>query len=294
MPFCSKCGTELAEGAKYCPKCGAPVDITSIEPKREKRSKSKGKPLSSMTIIAIIVIVVVVIAGLLATVFLLGDFHPLGEIVGSGDLITKEEIFSDFTSVDTGSGFIVEISRSNSYEVLITADDNVMEHIEIRKSGDTLVIGVQWGYSFTSVTLKAKVTMPELDNLELSGGAQGKLEEFGSTNPISFELSGGSVLRGEFSTTQDAEFSLTGGSQIIDLDGDANDITIDASSGSQLNLSDFMVHNTDVELDGGSQATINLDGTLTADLSGGSTLYYYGDPSLDNIDTTGGSTISKK
>ena len=35
MAFCGKCGTQLSEGAKFCPKCGNPVGITQNE--RETR-----------------------------------------------------------------------------------------------------------------------------------------------------------------------------------------------------------------------------------------------------------------
>ena len=293
MTFCPKCGTKLVEGAKYCPKCGMAVDSVAGLSTRESLDKPKKKPISNMAIVLIVIVVAVVIAGLLSTVIFLGGWHPFGEVIGSDNLVTKEEFISDFTSVDARSGFNVEISKSNSYNVLVTADDNVMEYIEIKKSGDTLMIGVKWGYSFRSVTLNVEITMPELHSLELSGGAQGKLEEFSSTSSFSLELSGGSILRGEFETSGDVEFDLSGGSQLLGLVGEANDLTIDASSGSQLGLSDFTVHNTDVELSGGSLATINLNGRLNADLSGGSTLSYIGDPTLGNIETSGGSIINK-
>ncbi|MFC1486766.1 GIN domain-containing protein [Thermoproteota archaeon] len=294
MPFCSKCGTELVEGTKYCTKCGMAIGSYLVNHERGPIRRAKRKPISRIAIILTIIVVVVVLAGLLSTVFIFGGGHLFGEIIGSGDLITHEEIISDFTSVDAGSGFIVEISKSNSYEVLVTTDDNVMEHIEIKKSGDTLVIGTKWGYSFRSVTLKVEITTPELHSLELSGGAQGKIEEFSSDNTFSVKLSGGSVLRGEFETSKDVDLDLSGGSVLSVIVGEANDLTIDASSGSVLDLSDFTVHNVNVELSGASRATINLDGGLSADLSGGSNLSYIGDPTIRNIETSGGSKISKQ
>ena len=292
MSFCSKCGAELVEGMKFCSKCGTAVDSSTKRVESVTSRRKKRKPISNLAIV-LIIIVAVVIVGLLATVFFLGAWSPLGEVVGSGELVTKDEFFGDFSSVDAGSGFRVEISQSNSYSVLVTADDNVMEYIEIKKSGDVLVIGVKWGYSFRSVTLNVEIMMPELYNLKLSGGTQGELEEISSTNSFSLELSGGSSLRGEFETSGDAEFDLSGGSQLLGLIGEANDLVIDASSGSQLELSDFAVHNTDVELSGGSSVIINLNGRLDADLSGGSTLSYIGDPTLGNIETSGGSVINK-
>ena len=77
------------------------------------------------------------------------------------------------------------------------------------------------------------------------------------------------------------------------LVGEANDLTIDASSGSVLELSNFTVHDVSVELSGGSISTVNLDGRLDADLSGGSQLWYIGDPTLGNIETSSGSRVNK-
>ena len=272
LKFCSKCGTELDEGVKFCPKCGMATSFSVGHSKSVPLRKSKKKPISTMAIVLIVIVVAVVVVGLISTVFFFGGWSPFGDVVGSGNLVTKEQLFSDFTSLDARSGFLVEISKSNEYSILVTTDDNVMEFIEITKSGDTLNIGVKWGSSIRSTTMKVEITMPELDSLELSGGSQGNLEEFSFTNSFSIDLSGGSGL--------------------VAL-GEANDITIDATGGSTLDLSDFSAHDVNVELSGGSQATINLDGTLNADLSGSSHLSYIGDPTL-NIERSSGSTISKK
>ena len=247
--------------------------------------------MSTMTI-ALIVVVAVIIIGVLSAVFIFGGWH-LGEVVGSGDLVTNQEFISDFTAVDAESGFDVEISQSDSYSVMVTADDNIMEYVEVRKSGDTLRIGVKWGYSLRSATLDVAITMPELFSIALSGGAKANIEEFNVTSDFSIEVSGGSRLAGEFETSGDVDIDASGGSP-LSLNGKASDLKIDASSGSNLGLSHFEVHNANIELSGGSLATINVDGRLDADLSGGSLLSYIGDATLGNIETTGGSQISKQ
>ncbi len=271
--FCPKCGTELEEDAKFCSKCGMMIDSGINRRGREQIRAVKRRPLSRLAIVAIIIVVVVIIAGLLSTFFLLEGGNLFGEVVGSGNIITEEEQFTDFTEVDIGSGFTVEVSNSSSYDVIVMADDNVMEYVEVSKSGETLKVGVSWGISFRSVTLKIRISMPEVKKIELSGGVQGKIEDFASTNQLSIDLSGGSQLTGEGST---------------------GELIVDASGGSQLHFADYLAQDSDIELSGGSQATINLDGTLNADLSGGSHLYYYGNPTLGEIETSSGSQITKK
>ncbi len=73
------------------------------------------------------------------------------------------------------------------------------------------------------------------------------------------------------------------------MEGAANVLRINASGGSRLELSDFQVHDTNVNLSGGSKATINLSGKLDADLSGGSHLWYIGNHTMGNIQTSDGS-----
>lgn len=41
MAFCSKCGTELNEGAKFCPKCGQSISVESVPQKLRGKRQSK-------------------------------------------------------------------------------------------------------------------------------------------------------------------------------------------------------------------------------------------------------------
>jgi hypothetical protein len=65
------------------------------------------------------------------------------------------------------------------------------------------------------------------------------------------------------------------------------------SGGSDLELSNLNVNNVSIGLSGGSRGTINLDGRIDATLSGGSNLYYIGNPTLGSIKTSGGAQVSK-
>jgi hypothetical protein len=295
MPYCSKCGAELEKDAVFCSKCGTPAGPSVIKPERRTIQKRQRRPMSPVAI-ALIVLLVVAVAGgaVLTAAFFLGAWHPFGQVVGSENLVTQEKFFSDFSAVHAGNGFAVEITQSSSYSIKITADDNAIDYVEVFKTGDTLTIRLKLGYSYQSLTLRGRITMPELHELELSGGTLGTVEGFSSAHEFVAELSGGSHLDGDFATAGDAQFTLSGGSHLSELYGAARDLRASASSGSHLDLSDFPVRDADVNLSGGSHATINLDGRLDADLSGGSHLFYIGNPAMGDIDTSGGSSISRK
>jgi len=292
MPYCWKCGAELDEDAKFCPTCGTLVGAPVAERRRIRREQRR--PMSTLTIAVIVFLVVVVVVAAVVSAVLFGFWQPFGRVVGSGNLVTEEKYFSDFTIVEVGSGFEVEITQSSSYNISITADDNLFDYIQISKTGDTLTIRLKWGYSYQSLTLRTEITMPELYALEFSGGTHGTIEGFSSSHEFLLELSGGSSLSGDFATSGDAQFTLSGGSHLIELDGVANNLRISASGGSQLELSNFPVHDASVNLSGGSRANINLDGRLDADLSGGSHILYVGNPTMGDIHTSGDSTVGKK
>ena len=217
------------------------------------------------------------VGGLILSLIFTNGFGFIGNIfgrsiTGSGNLVSEDMSFSGFTVVDAGYGFTVEITKSASYSIKIITDDNVMEYVQVSKSGNDLNINLKTG-SYQNVVLKAEITMPDLNELELSGGSHGYVDGFTSLDEFTLDLSGGSHA---------------------DVEGSAEVLIVDASGGSHIELADFSVGNANIELSGGSHGTINVEGQLDADVSGGSILTYIGDPVLGDISTSGGSTVSEK
>lgn len=253
--------------------------------------KADSHALSTLVLVLVITILVGIVVVATAIAVFFGLWHPLGHVVGSGSLATEPKDFTDFSTVEAGWGFKVRIDHADSHSVEITADDNMFDYIEISQTGDTLTIGLKWGYSYQNMTLRADITMPQLYELRFSGGTHGSIEGFTSSHEFKVELSGGSHLSGGFTTSDDAQFALSGGSHLVELEGAARNLRISASGGSRLGLLEFSVHNSTINLSGGSSATINLDGSLDGNLSGGSHLKYLGDPTVVDVNTSGGSTV---
>jgi hypothetical protein len=236
-----------------------------------------------------------------------------GYISGSGNLETRDYDYSDFNRVEVGSAFEVEVVQAASFSVGITADDNIFDYLIISKSDDTLEIRLKSGYSYQSFTVEALIMMPNLTRLQLSGATHGSIQGFSSSNDLfielsgasslamtdieagalDFEISGASNVTGDITAGNDAVIDISGASS-LDLSGSAEDLRADVSGASHLGLDEFLVHSADVELSGASSGTVNMDGTLNANLSGASTLYYVGQPTMGDIDTSGSSNISKK
>jgi hypothetical protein len=73
MPYCSKCGAELDEDAKFCPTCGTPVGPPVAEPERRRKER---RPTSTL---AIVLIALLVIAAAIAAIAF-SPVHTVGPV----------------------------------------------------------------------------------------------------------------------------------------------------------------------------------------------------------------------
>jgi hypothetical protein len=201
------------------------------------------------------------------------DIFPFGPgVTGSGDVVTRTFDYQGFTVIEAGYGFGLEVTQGDQYSITVSVDDNVVDRLEVSKSGDTLSIGLDPG-SYNNMNLVARITMPDLNGIEFSGGSNGDISGFDSSHDFDVALSGGSWAT---------------------IVGSAGDLEIDASGGSHFDLSEFTVDDVYAELSGGSHGSVYVGGRLDADISGGSHLDYYGNPELGDIETSSGSTATPK
>ncbi|MFC1938978.1 head GIN domain-containing protein [Chloroflexota bacterium] len=211
-------------------------------------------------------------------------------VTGCEPMRTQTYDHTDFNRVEVGYAFRVEITRSDTYSISITAPENVFNVVQVSKVGETLKIGLAQPVPIMRV--KAEITMPDLHALNLSGATKGTITGFSSSNDVDLDLSGASSLAGDI-RAGNAVVRLSGASK-AELEGSAEDININVSGASSINLSGFEVNNAQVLLSGASNGTVNLNGRLDADLSGASKLSYIGEPTMGDISTSGASTIRKK
>ncbi len=226
---------------------------------------SEEEPMSHAKFLSLIV-VVFLLAGCCAV--------PFGtQLVASGPLITKDYDLANFTAVNAGSAFQVEITQSDKYSVSVTVNESLVERLDVGVSGNTLHISLEPGYGITgAATMRAKVTLPELTSLDLSGASHTTLAGFNSDKKLKVEVSGASNLRGDL-TCGDAQFNVSGASK-VQLDGGAQELNVEASGASNVDLSNFASKNTVVNATGASKVNVDPSGTLTVDASGASTVRY--------------------
>ncbi len=240
---------------------------------------------------------------------LLSACTGLNIVVGSGNIISKQYDFKYFNAVEATSSIDVRITPADTYSVTVSTHENIFDHLTVEQSGKTLKIHLPWG-SFSNTDIKAVITMPQLVKLDLSGASKGNVQDFKSTNDLELQVSGASQLNlinmeaanttGEISgaskvsgqlNSQKVQLKVSGASR-CELTGAATNVTLDVSGASQAVAKDFQTQNADVSVSGASKATINASGTLSVDATGASTLEYFGNPNLKQVNVSGSSRLN--
>jgi RNA polymerase sigma factor (sigma-70 family) len=211
----------------------------------------------------------------------------------SGKEATKQIEAADFTSVEVGQAFQVDITRGDKFRATVTGDDNLLPLVKAVKKGSTLQIHLDTGSEFGHArTLKVAITMPALEGVTASGASRVAFKGFKSKGTFTAEASGASKLEGEMDAAK-LDLSVTGASKVI-LKGAAKEGKLSATGASHLLLVDFVLDSADVTLTGACKAEVQVRTKLDYALSGASHLEYQGEPAVGKQATTGASRASQK
>ena len=235
----------------------------------------------------------------------------VGPSSGKRNTITREMDFADFTNVEVGSCFKVDIKQADLHGVTISGIEELCDHVSVVRSGNTLKISIKPLTFFARPNLEASITMPKLHKLRLGGAAKCTVSGFSSDDAFDLNISGNSTLRTDIRAGKskvevsgagrlkgqmkldDAEFTLSGASR-VELSGAANNVVLSAWGASRLDMTDFVLNDTNINLKGASEAAVNVNGKLDMDLSSGSRLYYSGNPTMGKVNVSGASTLSQR
>jgi RNA polymerase sigma factor (sigma-70 family) len=213
-------------------------------------------------------------------------------IRGSGKEVTQELKIADFTSVNVESIFHVEVTQGKAFRVAVTTDDNVVSHIKVAKDGSALKVGLTDGtHNFENVTLKAVITMPTLEGLNVTGAGHATITGFKSDKDCKLRANGAGHLKGDLQAgSLDLEAS---GAGHITMKGSAKKARLVGEGASHLDLADFTVDQANITLTGASGAKVKVKDQLDYNVSGASHLKYAGDPKIGKKQASGAASAGK-
>ena len=192
-------------------------------------------------------------------------------IHGSGNVAAEKRDLANFSAVDVGGVFQVEIVAGKEFSVEVEADDNLLSHIETEVRHGTLYIETD-GRLKTSNPIKLRISAPDIDKLDVSGAANVTLSGV-KNDALSLEASGASK---------------------ITVSGETSQLNVDISGATKVLADQLKTANANVEASGASYADVNVTGELRSKLSGASNVEYSGSPTNVVTKKSGASRVSAK
>jgi hypothetical protein len=198
-----------------------------------------------------------------------------------------------FTRIDVESAFVVNVLPGPT-KVSLDVSQNVLSSLDVSVSGDTLHIGLKPGSAFLPGTtmLRATVSTPHLTGLTAGGASIVGWNQSFQAPDMQLTESGASMVGGPVEADH-LHVELSGASHVA-LQGDAQSLDAVLSGASVASILGLKVNDLTVELSGASHMETTVAGTISAVVSGASSLVYYptyGEPRFTRKDVSGGSSI---
>lgn len=206
-------------------------------------------------------------------------------IIGSGKVVKESRHVNSFKAIDISGSFKIFLSQGDNESLMIEADDNLMKYIKSHVSGGTLYLETT-GYNLKSTTLKAYITIKELNNIEASGAVKITGEAPLDIDDLSIGVSGAANLNMELYGDK-LELKVSGAGK-GSMKGNIDKAIIKLSGASKLLAEELIVNNMDIEISGAGSAKVNVINELDASISGAGNIRYAGNPKVhSNISGAG-------
>ena len=206
---------------------------------------------------------------------------------GNGVAGEETRDISGFTGVVSEGEFDLIIIPDSSFSILLEADENLIQYIRTRISGNMLIVDQGTRKCLRSDNpIRITVYMPEVENLNLTGSGMITGDNIES-DELRVELTGSGVidLRGLNVGTLDA--LITGSGEMI-LWGASVDADLDITGSGEIKAYHLETVNCIANISGSGNMQVNVEKNLTAYISGSGSIYYQGKASVSaNISGSG-------
>ncbi|WP_025740128.1 head GIN domain-containing protein [Aquimarina pacifica] len=208
-------------------------------------------------------------------------------VSGEGEVITKERsIDENFDTVKVSKGIDVILNKSTDKKVIVEANKNLHDHIEIYVKANTLYITSDENI-FKADEKKVVISYDKLNKVTVSSGASISSEETVVQKDLALSASSGADMRLEVRAETLAS-SVSSGA-MIDLSGKVNNHTAKASSGADIRAKNLMSLSSQANASSGSSIRIHAKNEFSGKATSGADVIYYGEPEIvSETDNSGG------
>lgn len=226
---------------------------------------------------------------LLAPLFMVLFFSCDKDDWENSPAIEKEFNITAFTKIQAGDVFNIIITKGENFSIKAKGPENDVNDIQM--SVDNNILRIKFANRVNGrPRIDVFISMPVFTTVMLSGAAEGRATGFdGQTMILRINLSGASkfTLNGAVNSNQ---LEISGGSELT-ITGVAAELYGTVTGGAKVAGYGLTTTYADIFASGGSTVRVNVTHILYADASGGSHIYYKGNPAEKHIEQSGGGQV---
>ncbi|NBC58884.1 MAG: DUF2807 domain-containing protein [Bacteroidetes bacterium] len=254
-------------------------------------------------------------------------------IDGEGEVAEKELDISSFQELSLANAWDVKLVQSNQNKLVVKANENLIDELEINQDGQTLNIRTKSGNNIgradsklITVYFSSKLSIVKASSgvnlfaaeqlvfgdIEISSSSGSDVELNLKTEQLNCSSSSGSDLKLKISSTDvvansssGSDLQLIGKSKSIqatsssgsdlNIEGYTDDLTANSSSGSDIDAKKLKAINVTATASSGSNIDVYPIETLVGNASSGSDINYHNEPSgkITKNESSGGDVSSR-
>lgn len=212
-----------------------------------------------------------------------GEWLTSSDLTGTID--AQERSVPDFTSVRTEGDADIEVIAGDEFEVIITADEALQEHILATVKDGELLVRQEYMLWGASDDVEITVTMPECDTLTLVGAGDAYVHGFDEGAFAASLIGSSNLLVVSDFTTIDTEIL---GSGNITARGTVDTFSVTIAGSGDVHGKDFTAADATVDISGSGDIELRVRESLDVTIAGSGDVTYWGDPALtQRIDGSG-------
>jgi hypothetical protein len=200
---------------------------------------------------------------------------------GSGNVTGEERSVSGFNAVTLAGMGTLLIEFGEEEALTIEAEDNLIDHIETEVRGDTLVIGIENGYTFKPTkSIRYHLTVTDLTAIKVSGLGDVEIDPLKADN-FSVGISGAGNVDIDSLDADSLDVNLSGVGNLRIDGGEVTSQQINISGTGDYDGRDLQSTQARVDVSGLGTATVDASEKLVVNISGAGHVKYTGHPSID-------------
>lgn len=207
-------------------------------------------------------------------------------IVGNGDLKQETRDVGDFNKIYANGTFNISFSQTNSAQVDLFGDSNILPIISTTVNQGNLSITTLDDHCYSiQNTIEITATAPQFEGITLEGA--GKIEAHNiTTDQLRFETNGAATINSSFTTEFVSVF--INGSGDAQLTGIAEHCGFYIGGAGSIQSSTLIVNICTITIEGSGDIYIHVNNEMTVVINGSGNVYYTGDPDINSqINGTG-------